>query len=150
MESKRAVNRVLISVAGIIVVLGAAYGFLRFTGIIAPNACLSEELKTIPNLSGMRFDIEYTNCDTLVKDEAVSVYVTPASKEQSWIAKLFNRKTLIFRYDPGRADSLPPSIQASAKERILISIPEVSSVIYQSRKWRKVFIDYRIEHNMNP
>ncbi|MFZ0935350.1 MAG: hypothetical protein ACLP6W_21915 [Bryobacteraceae bacterium] len=141
---------VLVCATAIMLVLGARYVFLRLTGIITPDACISEDLKTIPDLSGLRFEIEYTNCDTLPKDEAVSVYVATAAKGKSWVPNWFNRRTLIFSYDPSGVDNSPPSIQASGKERILISVPEVSSVILQRRKWRNFSIDYRIAHNMNP
>jgi len=150
MASKRTARIVLISAIGVVLTVGVGYVLLRFTGLIPSDACVSEDLKTIPNLSGMRFKVEYTNCDAFVKDEAVSVYVARADREaDSWFAKWANRRTLIFRYDPGRKNPLP-SIEASGKDRILISVPEVSSVILQSRRWHNVSIEYKIEHNMNP
>lgn len=88
MGSKRVAKWVLVCATAIMLVLGARYVFLRLTGIITPDACISEDLKTIPDLSGLRFEIEYTNCDTLPKDEAVSVYVATAAKGKSWGAEL--------------------------------------------------------------
>jgi len=131
-------------------IIGARYGFsLLLSGMTGPDSCLSEEWKDIPNLSGLKFEVEYTNCDTLAKDEAVSVYVAePQGKSSS--PSDWNRRTLVFRYDPGGARSSPPSIGASGNHRILISVQDVSSVIFQRRNWRDISIDYRIAHKMNP
>lgn len=150
MASKRTAKIALVSAIGVVLIVGAGYGFLRFTGLIPSDACVTEDVKSIADLSGMKFTIEYTNCDAFVKDEAVSVYVAQAERVgDSWFAKWANRRTLVFRYDPGSKNPLP-SVQAIGKDRILISVPEVSSVIRQRRKWRSVSIDYKIEHNMNP
>ena len=123
------------------------YAFsVLFDGATIPNACLSEQWENIPNISGLRFEIEYKNCDTLAKDEAVSVYVLEARRG----ARDPNRRALVFRYDPGGIQNEPPKITALGNQRILISVPEVSSVSIQRRKWREVAIDYKIGRNMNP
>jgi hypothetical protein len=113
------------------------------------GVCMTEELKTIPNLSGMRFEVTYTNCDTLAKEEEVTVYVSRAPvKGESLAARWSNRKTPIFRYVPGRLGA--PSIEASGDDRILISIPDISSVYRQVRTWQNVHIDYSIGHIYYP
>ena len=46
-------------------------------------------------------------------------------------------------YDPGRPGD-PPVIGTQGKDRIEISIPEVSFILLRRQKWRNVFIDYNI------
>ncbi|MGO9095804.1 MAG: hypothetical protein ACLQGV_11320 [Bryobacteraceae bacterium] len=109
-----------------------------------PGVCLVEELKQVPNLSGMRFEVVYENCDTLVKTEDVAVYVSRASAPgESLFAKWSNRRALVFGYDPGYPAD-PPSISAPSKDRILISIPVVSSIRLRRQKWKNVSIEYEV------
>jgi hypothetical protein len=117
-----------------------------FNGANIPNACLSEQWEEIPNVSGLRLEVEYKNCDTLAKDEAVSVYVLESREG----APDPNHRALVFRYDPGGVQSQRPKITASGNHRILISVPAVSSVIVQRRNWGDVAIDYNVGKNMNP
>lgn len=107
-----------------------------------PNtwACSSETRMTLPDISGGEFEVIYTNCDTVAKDESISVYVSA----RSWVAKLLAKKTLLFRYDPAISNSPLPSIKPSGQNRILISIPRVSSISFQSRKWGAIEVDYEI------
>ena len=107
---------------------------------------------TIPNLSGMEFKIIYTTRARLfVTDYAISVYGRRAAvKEESLFARWSKRQTLLFRYDPWNYDSPLPSIRASGNDRILISIPRVSKVLFQSWRWQNVTIDYDIGQNDNP
>jgi hypothetical protein len=127
-------------------VLGAGYGLLRVTGIIDPDACISETMMTIPDLSGVEVEVVYVNCDTLAKEEAVSVYFSPsAMKRAPWFRRWMYRKTLVFRYDPsGRADTPLPSITHPSQSTILISIPRVSSIFYQNQRWENMSINYDI------
>jgi hypothetical protein len=124
------------------------YAVLVFAAVVPwPFACLTETKMKIANLSGVDVEVTYTNCDVIAKDEFVSVYASPAiGRGESLFARLRNRKTLIFRYDPGRQEDLLPSIKATSDNRILISNPGVSQVFYQSRKWKSVNIDYEIGH----
>lgn len=109
-----------------------------------PGVCLVEELKHVPNLSGMRFEILYENCDTLAKTEDVTVYISRApSAGESLFEKWSNRRGLVFGYDPGYP-AAPPLIRAPGKDRILISIPVVSSIWLQRRKWKNVSIEYDV------
>jgi hypothetical protein len=108
---------------------------------------MSEDRMTISNLEGMEFKTIYTNCDTLAKDEEISVYVSKsATSRESLFTRWLNRKTLIFSYDPGRYDNPLPSIQATGNDRILITVLRVSSINLQNRKWRNVSINYDIGH----
>jgi hypothetical protein len=150
MGRSRVAKTVLIGVACVVAVSGAGDMFLRLTGIIDPDACISERMKTIPDLSGAKIDIIYTNCDTFAKDESIKVYFSQASvAEESWFANWRNHRTLIFDYDPG-SHSDTPVIESLGKDRLMISIPEVSSVALRYQKWRDLFIDYKIDHIVNP
>jgi hypothetical protein len=109
-----------------------------------PGVCLTEEFKQVPNLSGMRFEVKYENCDALAKTENVMVYVSRASGPgDSAFAIWSNRRTLLFGYDPGYP-AAAPLILAPSKDRILISIPVVSSIWLQKRKWENVSIEYDV------
>ena len=66
------------------------------------------------------------------------------------VCELANHRTLVLRYDAGRPSD-PPAIDSPDKDRILISIPEVSSVGLQHQKWRDISIDSKIDRVMkNP
>jgi hypothetical protein len=153
MDTKKFTPKALIYCVGIALVLGVVYLILVATGTIyLPGARYTEERMTLPNLSGMEFKIIYTTRARLfVTDYAINVYVRRAAvKEESLFARWSNRKTLLFRYDPENYDSPLPSIQAPGDDRILISIPRVSQVYFQSRKWGNVTIDYDIRKIDNP
>jgi len=131
----------LISFVCFFAVFGAGYAFLRFVGLADPNACISENRMTIPDLSGIKVEVVDTNCDILAKQESIDVYFSQA-KQKSWFAKLRNHRELVFSYDPGRPDDPLPTITHSSDSTILISVPEISSVIRQSRNWEKISIAY--------
>jgi len=117
---------------------------------LLPGACVTEELRNIPNLSGMKFEIIYTNCDTLAKEEEVSVYVSRSLVNgNSFLARWSNRRARVFTYDPG-GPGVPPSITVPEKDKIVISIPEVSSILFQRKQWRNMSIDYEIGHVIYP
>jgi hypothetical protein len=150
MDRKKVAKIILVGCAGIVAACGAGYVFLRPAGIMDPGACVSERMKTMPNLSGAKVEIVYANCDTLAKDEAISVYFSRAAeKEHTWYERWFNQRTLVFRYDPGRPSG-PPSMESLSKDRIVISIPEVSSVAFQTRTWKNVSVGYDIRHIQYP
>ena len=140
---------VLISSAGILAALGAGYGLMRLPELGSANACLSEELAAIPNLLDAKFEIVYTNCDTLAKDEAIRVYMSPAVVAGAWFASWQKQRELVFQYDPGM-DRSPPAIEASGNKRVLISVFDVSSISVQRPTWRNISISYRIRHVAYP
>lgn len=134
----------LLGTACVILVPDARVAVLRtvFRGV-----CISEERMKISNLGGMEFRTIDTDCDTLAKEEEIGVYVSrSAVGTESLFARWLNRKTLIFSYDPGRYDNPLPSIQTTGNDRILITVPRVSSINLQNRKWHNVSIDYDIGH----
>ncbi len=146
MATKKAVRKVLVYGVGIAVALGLVYVILVVIGAIPNGASFTVELMSIPNLSGMEFKVIYSSRARLfVTDHAISIYARRAAlEEESLFAKWLNRQTLLFRYDPGSDTYHLPTINASGNDRILISIPTVSSVLFQNRKWRNVSIDYDI------
>ena len=133
----------LIGAVFVVLPLAATYISLRPFG--DSNACISEAKTNIPDLGGVGVDVFYTNCDTLAKDESISVYFSrSAVKKDSWFARWRNQRALVFRYDPGRYDDPLPSITRPSLSTILISVPEVSSILYQSQKWQDVSVGYQI------
>ena len=85
--------RKLVLLVGVVSILGAAYATLRWAVLASPEACISDELQTVPNLDGAKLEIIYTNCDTLIKDEAIRVYVSRASDPgESWPCKVAESK----------------------------------------------------------
>jgi hypothetical protein len=132
--------------AGSILLLIIAYLSLAYLGIIPkPFACNSETKRLVTDISGGDFEITYTNCDALAKEEFVSVYVTRTKGSGNPIlAKLLNKRTLLFRYDPAMVDSPLPLVTTSSPGKVLISIPRVSSVLFQRRSWERTSIDYNI------
>ena len=153
MVTKKSKIKILAYGVGLTVVLGVAYVILVVIGVIyLPSARDTEDLMTIPNLSGMEFKIIYTSrAHLFVTEYAINVYVRRAAVEgEPLLARWSNRQTLLFSYDPWNSESPLPSIQASGNDRILISIPKVRHIYLQTRKWRDVTIDYNIRQNDNP
>jgi uncharacterized membrane protein (DUF485 family) len=152
MAAKKAVRKILVNSVSTAVALGVVYVILLVIGVIPLGGSFTDDLLTIPNLSGMEFKIIYTGrAHFLVTEYATSVYVRRADvKGESLLARLLNRETLLFRYDPANDENTLPSIQATGNDKILISIPRVSQIFFQSRKWRNTTIEYSIGHNENP
>lgn len=150
MGNRKLTKVTIASVLGLVVVLAAAYAILRTAGTNSPAwpSCISEEMKTIPDLAGMRVEVIYTNCDTLAKTESVKVYLSRAAvKPDSWFAQWRSRRTLVFWYDPAGtafSDMPLPSVTHPAPSTILISVSEVSSVEHKNRKWGNMSIEYAI------
>jgi hypothetical protein len=133
-------------ILGAVVVLGGicALGMtIQFAYI--RNACQAEERLKIEDPAGFIFEVVDESCDTLAKDESISVYAKKAVSNGVWgFASWRNQRTLLFRYDPGRPDNPLPSIKLPSQTTILISIPEVSSIVYQNRKWENMSVNYEI------
>lgn len=105
----------------------------------------STELVKVEDVSGIRFEVEDTSNDTFAKDEAVSVYAKRSVSDGMWFFPSWrNRRTLIFRYDPGRPDNPLPLITHPSQTTILISVPEVSSIIFQNQTWENISVSYEI------
>jgi len=108
-------------------------------------ACHKEVRLKTEDPSGYIFEVEDTTCDILAKDEAISVYARKVDPKGPWVLSGWrNQRTLLFRYDPGRWDNPLPSITHLSQSTILISVPEVSSIDYQNRKWANMSVNYEI------
>jgi hypothetical protein len=130
----------MITFALIAVPIALAFGGLT---AIRHNVCLTETESELKDLSGMDFQIQYTNCDTLAKDESMSVYVSDSGTNSSlfhWPSK----KYLLFRYDPWNSEEHLPGISISPQKEIMISIPRVSSVMVENRQWKDRNVRYEI------
>jgi len=130
--------------------LGAALliAVLFFGGraVTSRFACQTEERLKLDDPSGLiGFEVEYASCDSFAVDEGISVYASKVlPKGAGLFSRWRNRRTLLFRYDPGRPDNPLPSISRPSQSMILISVPEVSSSIYQSSGWAGLSIKYDI------
>jgi len=133
-------------ILGVVVALGGICALciaIRFA--YTRNACQAEDRLKIEDSGGFIFEVVDESCDTLAKDEAISVYARkPVSKGAWGLFSWRNQRTLLFRYDPGRPDNPLPSIKHLSETTILISIPEVSSIVYQNRRWENMSVNYEI------
>ncbi len=126
--------------------LGLIYATYLAIGFgLTRMACGTEEKLKVEELSGLRFEVTYLSCDTLAKDEAIRVYAETTALDRAWFFPIWrNQRTLLFRYDPERPDSPLPTITRPSQSTILISVPEVSSISYQNRKWANMSVNYDI------
>lgn len=119
-------------------ILGAM--FIFFT----TNACHTEVLQTINNLSGLDFEMTEIACDILAKDASVNILVSKANSR---------RKTLIFKYDPilNTDDDkyITPSIGIYGRT-IMIDIPKLYSIFLQEKQWNDYAIAYKIDYIQYP
>lgn len=138
-------KRTAIYIAG--VVLSIAMIFVVFRFAFSRFTCQTEERLKIDDPAGFRFQVEYTSCDTLAKQETISVYATKVtSKGVGLLSRWRDQRTLLFRYDPGRWGNPLPTITRPSQSAILISVPEVSSIEYQNREWEKRSVNYAVGH----
>jgi hypothetical protein len=88
-----------------------------------------------------------TDCDLIAKDVNVRVFMSKAGNRG---------KILVFRYDPVERWVGPqwvtvlPTLRFSEPGVLLVSIPEVSSVIQQLAEWDGVSIRYDIGAELFP
>ena len=130
------------------VAIAAVYGtYLAVQFLRYHFTCTTEERLNIDNLSGISFEVVDTACDVLAKDEVVEVYARKAYPKGIRIfSRLWDHRTLLFRYDPGTVnpDTPLPSITHLSQSTILISIPHVASVLEQKREWMNMSVKYEI------
>lgn len=145
--SKRILWKTASWTAGCIVLVLFVYRF-RETDHSIPDsdACISETLMTLQNIADGDVEVINTNCDTLAKEDWISIYIS----SKSGIKKLLAGKTLLFRYDPGAPTNPLPSIKSAGQNKIFISVPVVSSILFQQRRWGSIPVDYWIGKNNYP
>jgi hypothetical protein len=131
-------------------VIGVHDATVAFFRMLDHDACLSKALKPTPNISGVKFEAVYENCDTITKTESVLVHASRVPTDgDSMLLRWANRRTLGFAYDPaGTMNSHglydPPVVSLSSNNGFLISVPEVSSISFQSRGWKDRPVNYAI------
>jgi hypothetical protein len=108
------------------------------------GSCISEVQSRVKNVSGWDFEVEYSNCDTIAKDEAIWVFAIRAEDDNSRWRRPLARRRLVFHYDPGRWDNPPPTIKATGNNRVLITVPEVSSIDEKNTMVGDTDVDYEI------
>ena len=101
--------------------------------------CTSETRMEIHNVAGADFNIEYSSCDGIAKDEEIRVYAL-----RPMIGGLLTKRSVVFGYDPWNYDEPLPRISASPSGQINISVPRVSSIVMQKLEWNGRQINYDI------
>jgi hypothetical protein len=127
--------------------VGSVYLALTAFGL-TPFACLTETRQRISDLSDFSFEISETSCDTLAKDDAISVFATRPGHTE---------KVLLLKYDPG--PDVLPTIRVTPSHEISIAISAVSSIFSQRDELDGFPIRYdigvvryptQIEHSKSP
>lgn len=140
------VNRPAIYFFGALLAVSGLYAMwsgIRFVG--NRMACDTEELPKIEDSYGPTFEFEDTTCNTFGSDQQIRVYARKRAPKGTWAFLDWRHpRTLLFRYDPGSSDDSLPSITRPSQSSILISIPRVSSIVYQNREWEGMSINYDV------
>ena len=142
-EGIESMKRTAVYIVGTVLSIAAIFVVFRFA--VSRFTCQTEERLKIDDPAGFRFEVEYKSCDTLAKDESISVYDQNCTEGGRTIFEMERSTTLLFRYDPGRWGNPLPAITRPSQSAILISIPEVASIGYQNREWDKMSVIYAIE-----
>ena len=103
------------------------------------NACNTETLTTIKNLSGLDFEITSTECDIIAKDASINVFVGKTGT---------GKQTLIFKFDPimiVNSRYVVPSIRVMDND-IVISIERTGDIYSREDKWNDYNIEYKIDY----
>ena len=129
---KKYSGHIIFGLIPVLVVVVPIAGFFLFMGL---GACITEERNIVYDLAGYDFEISETNCDTIAKDDAVSVFVSHSGRDE---------KVLILKYDPGR--NLSPTFAAVGPHRIRIALGVIKPEIFlRVRQWEDLLIDYDID-----
>lgn len=122
-------------IAAIAVTIGPIYLLLAMVGLApTPGTCITEIHRKIISPLGFYFEISETDCDTLAKDSAISVYASRTGQ---------TGRTLLFKYGPAGKDP-DPQITVIDQNTLELSIPRVSDVIFRQENWRGIIVKYHI------
>ena len=129
------IGKVLRRVALVGLPIGAIYLFLAFIDL-APNpyTCVTNDLKTIADLSGYRLSVKETDCDAIAKTDSIRVFIAKAGQGGG---------ELIFQYGP-ILNATPPEFHVNARGDIVIAVSEIADIWVQRSRWRDVSIEYQI------
>jgi len=139
-------------ILGVVLLVVVLWGSRRvFRLWVNHVACYTEERLKIDDPTGIRFSVEYTNCDIIAKQEDISVYAqTTKSDGGQASSSRKKQRTLLFSYDPVTYDSPLPSITRPSQSVILISIPRISEVLEQEHKFGDITVLYDIKEITYP
>jgi hypothetical protein len=130
------VRRLLLWTMWPVLVLTAIYLYFAMMGLApTPYDCITETRGRISGVSGFDFEISETDCDTLAKDAAISIFASRPGQA---------RKVLLFKFDPAY-DDLMPVITSVDQHTVQISIPRISSLFLRRDKLKDLFIIYKID-----
>jgi hypothetical protein len=119
--------------------LAAASGIIYLSLLAGRSAlqshfCPTERLATISDVSGFDFEVSRTDCDMIAKEVWISVFASKPGQAG---------KALVFEYDPFWYERVP-LITSLDQHTVKISIPKVSSVLFQRASWISLSIVYDI------
>lgn len=139
-------RKIGIFTAGVVAVSLILWVGLMGLGVVpSPGSTISKTELRISNLHGYDYEVIYTNVDSLAKWEYVSVYASRTRPAHGWpYLRIFEKRSLLFRYDPAMWNSPLPVIASSGRNSISISIPRVSQVFFERKKWGSLTINYDI------
>ena len=124
------------TLASAVTLIAILYLLLATVGLApTPYDCITETRGRISGVSGFDFEISETDCDTLAKDAAISIFASRPGQA---------RKVLLFKFDPAY-DDLMPVITSVDQHTVQISIPRISSLFLRREKLKDLFIIYKID-----
>ena len=144
-QKKRTGTRIL--ALGVTAVVLAAVGYVIFDVVRKAQLPPRSETETrmlVTSVTGVDFEVTDTHINDSEKSEYVSIFVGEAGTLAGSKRASGDKKTLVFRYAPGQWRDTLPLITSSEPNKVQVSIPGVSAVIYQQGKWKGVSIEYRI------
>jgi hypothetical protein len=103
--------------------------------VLGLDVCITETRMRIPGLAGFDFEVNETDCDTLAKDAAISVFVSKAGH---------GRKALLIKYGPYSYPNDLPLITQSGTDAFDITIKRVSDIVCYNRTWKGLHFNYDI------
>jgi multidrug efflux pump subunit AcrB len=152
MKQKKRIWTRLLAVAVTAMVL-AAVGYVVFEAVRKsqlPPRSVTETRMLVTSLTGADFEVTDTHIDDLEKSEFVSVFVGEAGTLEVSQKAGADKKTLLFRYDPGQWRGTLPLITSSEAHKVQVSLPGVSTVIFERPNWKGISVDYRIGTIVHP
>jgi hypothetical protein len=129
----------LILAAAVVYVLAVTVDLTR-----KPFLSKTESRMTVTNVEGTDFEVTFTKLDAITNREYVSVFADKTGTGPKPAGKRDEDEALLFRYDPSEETGALPLIKSAGPKKVLISIPRVSSILFQRRLWNGLSVDYDI------
>lgn len=150
-QKKRIGTRIL--ALGVTAVVLAAVGYVIFDVVRKaqlPPSSLTETRMLVTSLTGADFEVTDTHIDDVEKSEYVSIFAGDAGTLDGLSKAKAAKKTLLFRYDPGQWRGTLPLITSTEANKVQVSLPGVSRVIFKREIWKGVSVEYRIGTIVHP